>query len=227
MNFQQAEIVTRAFIEYRNSRSDSAFRNFYNLTLEDIKRKINYYKTMRLDSNTQYRIDESDVLQSVYFKIISHAGSYKEEMLFMPWLNTLIKNMFYSEVGKLNHDGKMLGIQSFEDDAEPSSLTETIDRIQSRSVDASYDPNVSLKKEIAIAKLFNLVVETIKEIPDLDTKRILYLHKIEGMPYNEIAKLLDKNPVTVRGLSARGMQKLMELLSKKIDFEEVRECIFL
>jgi DNA-directed RNA polymerase specialized sigma24 family protein len=135
--------------------------------------------------------------------------------------------MFYSEVGKLNHDGKMLGIQSFEDDAEPSSLTETIDRIQSRSVDASYDPNVSLKKEIAIAKLFNLVVETIKEIPDLDTKRILYLHKIEGMPYNEIAKLLDKNPVTVRGLSARGMQKLMELLSKKIDFEEVRECIFL
>ena len=64
----------------------------------------------------------------------------------------------------------------------------------------------------------SFVWDAVKDLP-VQFREVIHLHYYEGYSTEEIARLLDRNPSTVRSDLRRGREKLKAVLKEAYDFE--------
>lgn len=143
------------------------------------------------------RQEAEDILQEVFLKAFSEIKSLKNSESFGGWIKRIAINHSLNFLRKRKiyfteiEDDKMLDIQDDE-------WKET------------------LKKESRVQELQN----AIDELP-LQTRTIVNLFLFEEMPQEEIAKVLDIPPGTVRSYYHRAKKKIFEKLTQKIQDERI------
>lgn len=141
------------------------------------------------------RQEAEDILQEVFLKAFSEIKSLKNADSFGGWIKRIAINQSLNFLRKRKihfteiEDDKML-------DVKDDELEET------------------LNKESRVQELQNAIAE----LP-LQTRTIVTLFLFEEMPQEEIAKMLNLPPGTVRSYYHRAKKKIFEKLTQKIQNE--------
>jgi RNA polymerase sigma-70 factor (ECF subfamily) len=138
--------------------------------------------------------DAQDVVQEAYLRAFkSFAGFHGSNG--RPWLLTIVRNTSYTLL-KRNH---------------AVDLTTTFDEEIHGSGHESVSPATILEQ----SENAELIKEAMDELP-VEFREILVLRHLEGLSYNEIAKIAQLAPGTVMSRLARARGKLKETLSARM-----------
>ncbi|MDD3419624.1 MAG: sigma-70 family RNA polymerase sigma factor [Candidatus Gastranaerophilales bacterium] len=145
-----------------------------------------------------------DLSQEVLMRIAKSIKSLKKKEHFKLWMNQIIYNVFYDDLRRKKRKPNMFSIDSFYD--EPSEF-------QSKEIeDTSIHPDEKIKN-------FELDVLIRKSIRELEEpfREVVVLRELQGLSYEQIARILDTNIGTVKSRIARARAKLQEKLKDYLD----------
>ena len=136
------------------------------------------------------RTEAEEVFQEVFARLHANRLKYREEMPFLAWLFTLVKNALVDHLRKQQTRGKYLELSP---DAVRDAADEQAD-IEEVGGDAGE----------VIAQLSSLSREQ---------RRLLSLRFNEGLSFAEIAESLDISPSNARKFASRAIRKLRSLMA--------------
>lgn len=172
-------------VEQARSGEAEAFGHLYDLFLDKIYRFI-FLKV----SNKQ---EAEDLSQQVFMKAWEAIGRFEDEGVpFSSWLYKIARNLV---------------IDFYRTRKASISLEENIDsEVLWDEIDAGEEIVRNHEKEMILIALNDLTG---------DQKDVILLRYIEDLPYDEIAKITNKNQTALRILQYRGMKKLRVILEGK------------
>ncbi len=140
--------------------------------------------------------DQSDLIQEVNIRVWRFIGQLKKPESFRTWLSQLVMNVFYDELRKRPRDFHLVSLD------EPMSDDST----DTRDVrDSSQLPDdAMLGKE-----LMGVLMDAMADIPE-QFKQAQLLRDIQGLSYEEIAKLTNTELGTVKSRIARARMRIQE-----------------
>ena len=171
----------------------------YNALEELIKREQkNVYTSFCYLGANQENI--SDLTQEVLFRMSKNIKNLKNPSLFKSWLGQIITNLFYDELRKKQRYPDAVSIDSFWlKDEDDNCLLHICD-------------NTSKPDEKTIAKeLTDIIREMICQLPE-HFRIVIILRELQGLSYEEIAKITQTNVGTVKSRISRARNKLQECL---------------
>ena len=143
----------------------------------------------------------SDLTQEALFRVSKNIKSLKNPKLFKSWLGQIISNLFYDELRKKQRVPASVSIESYwlnEDDSDESIL--------------NICDNTTKPDEKTLGKeLTDVIREMIGRLPE-NFRLVIILREIQGLSYEEIAKITNTNVGTVKSRISRARNKLQECL---------------
>ncbi len=155
------------------------------------------------------RNDLADMTQDVLLRMCRSIKSLKNPKTFKYWLNRIITNRFYDELRKKPRQLNTVSMDApYSGDEDSQSSSRDIP-------DQSDEPD----KLVLNSELDKQVQEAISNLPE-HFRTIVVLREIQGLSYEEIAKLTNSNLGTVKSRLARARAKLQETLQPYIKGNE-------
>ncbi len=157
----------------------------------------------RLVYATAYRMlnnhsDAQDVSQEVFIKVYKKLDSYKPTYSFGAWISTITSNTSIDYIRK--HKKQSLLSLDKEIEFDDSSVGLTLE---------SNDPTP--EQELMQKEKRELIQKAI-ELLDEESRELIILRDINGIPYNEIAESLDLKLGTVKSKISRSRIKLQKII---------------
>lgn len=143
----------------------------------------------------------SDLTQEVLFRMSKNIKNLKNPKLFKSWLGQIISNLFYDELRKKKRIPISLSIDSYwqNDDG--------VDDIVLNICDNKSNPDEKTLGQ----ELSTLIRETICQLPE-NFRLVIILRELQGLSYEEIAKITQTNVGTVKSRISRARNKMQECL---------------
>lgn len=135
--------------------------------------------------------DAADCTQEIFIRVFRNIGNFRFKSLFSTWLYRVAVNNCYS-FAKAKNKRYMV------------SSDNMVDRIR----EPSPDPSQALSTKEA-GEAFKRALSKLKEVQ----RNVIILRDLEGKSYQEIAKISNMNPGTVRSTLARARYKMAEQLN--------------
>lgn len=157
-----------------------------------------YHQALRLLSNPE---DAADVTQEVFLKVWRNLPSFRGESGFSTWLYRLTDN---AAIDLLRREKKRRGDGSLDDDGQGWDAA---------LADPAPTPHQAAERE----ELRQSVAEALSRLSQ-EHRRVLVLREINGLSYDEIGRLLDLTPGTVKSRIARARLSLANILLKSGTF---------
>jgi RNA polymerase sigma-70 factor (ECF subfamily) len=148
-----------------------------------------YNFAYRLAGNEQ---DARDLVQEAFARALEHAGSYDPARAFDSWLLRILHNVFLDGVRRLAHRSTVSL-----DAPAPAEETSWEDILPSKDLTA---PDELIRRES-----IDLVQLALERLP-AHYKAAILLCDVEGMSYDEIARIMDVPVGTVRSRIHQGRQ---------------------
>jgi len=161
-----------------------------------------YNMAYRYTGNVQ---DAEDITQEVFLRVFRSLSGFKEESSFSTWIYRITSNVCidYSRK-KPGKTGNLISIDSTDEEGHEIQI-----RGEAFSPEEEYD-----KREIREA-----IADAILKLPD-NHRQAIILRDINGLSYDEIAKILDISEGTVKSRIARARGQLCKILTGKGNFFE-------
>ena len=145
-----------------------------------------------------------DLAQEVMLRIARSIKTLKRKENFKLWMNHIIYNVFYDDLRKKKRKPQILSIDNFYEDTPETPQKEIEDK---RITPAEKIKNIEL--DIIIRNAIRGLEEHFREV--------VVLRELQGLSYEQIAKILDTNVGTVKSRLARARTKLQKKLKKYIE----------
>ncbi len=165
-------------------------------TLIKRNEKIVYNTLYHLDPN---RPDLSDLTQEVLFRMTRSIKKLRNPDTFKYWLNQIITNLFYDELRRKTR--KLPTV----------SIDEPISDQDSATVATREIPDIGQVPEETIlgSELDEKIKEAIQKLPE-QFRVVVVLRELQGLSYDEIAKITKTSIGTVKSRLARARGKLQD-----------------
>lgn len=145
-----------------------------------------------------------DLAQEVLMRIARSIKTLKRKENFKLWMNHIIYNVFYDELRKKKRRPQVLSIDNF--------YEETPETPQKEIEDLRIHPDEKMKN----TELESVIRTAIRDLEE-HFREVVVLRELQGLSYEQIAKILDTNVGTVKSRIARARSKLQERLKEYID----------
>lgn len=129
-----------------------------------------------------------DLVQSTFLSVVRSADRYQRGLKVVPWLLTIAGNAARDALRRNRH-------------REVSVEDETVEPFFEM---APSDPGARKRIEAAFAEL------------PVQQREAVVLHKLEGLPFDEIARMLDITETAARIRAHRGYERLRGLLGEEL-----------
>ena len=142
-----------------------------------------------------------DLTQEVLFRMSKNIKNLKNPKLFKSWLGQIITNLFYDELRKKQKFPDAISIDSywFNDEKDENNILHICD-------------NKLKPDERTIGKeTSEIIQEMICRLPE-HFRIVIILRELQGLSYEEIAKITQTNVGTVKSRISRARNKLQECL---------------
>ena len=154
-----------------------------------------YRLCLRMMGNEQ---DAADMAQEAFLRAWRSLSSYKGQSRFSTWLYRVTSNVCLDELRRRRR-GETESMQALEENGfEP--------------VDPAETPEMALDR----AELRRDLAEAISQLGS-EQRAALILRDVQGLPYEEIAQILDLNLNTVKSRISRARSALREMLLGKTE----------
>ncbi len=168
------------------------------LAFEDI---VHQYE--RLVYATAYRMlnnhsDAQDVSQEVFIKVYKKLDSYKPTYSFGAWISTIASNTSIDYIRKHKKQSLL-------------SLDKEIE-FEDSSVGLTLESNDLTPEQELIQKEKRELIQKAIELLDEESRELIILRDVNGIPYNEIAENLDLKLGTVKSKISRSRIKLQKII---------------
>ncbi len=143
----------------------------------------------------------SDLTQEALFRVSKNIKSLKNPRLFKSWLGQIISNLFYDELRKRQRIPDSVSIESYwlNDESSDNSILNICD-------------NTLKPDEKTLGReLSDIIREMISRLPE-HFRLVIILRELQGLSYEEIAKITNTNVGTVKSRISRARNKLQECL---------------
>ncbi len=142
-----------------------------------------------------------DLTQEALFRMSKNITKLKNPKLFKSWLGQIISNLFYDDLRKKQRKPDAISIDSYwiNDDDSDDCVLNICDN------DLKPDEH-TLGKELT-----DIIREMICKLPD-HFRLVIILRELQGLSYEEIAKITRTNVGTVKSRLSRARNKLQECL---------------
>ncbi|MCD7780906.1 MAG: sigma-70 family RNA polymerase sigma factor [Candidatus Gastranaerophilales bacterium] len=143
----------------------------------------------------------SDLTQEALFRMSKNIKNLKNPKLFKSWLGQIVTNLFYDELRKKQRIPDSVSIDSYwlHDDENDDCVLHICD-------------NKLKPDETTIGKeLTDVIREMICRLPE-HFRVVIILRELQGLSYEEIAKITKTNVGTVKSRISRARNKLQECL---------------
>lgn len=151
-----------------------------------------------------HREDLLDLTQEVLLRMSKNIKSLKNPKTFKSWLGQIISNLFYDQLRKKQRSLNVVSIEGGWDEDDKSCPALEIK-----------DEKPRLEEKAIGNELSQIIVEMISRLPE-QFKFVIVLREIQGLSYEEIAKVTNTNVGTVKSRIARARNKLQECLKPYI-----------
>ncbi len=152
----------------------------------------------------QNKADAEDITQEVFIEVFRSIGKFKGESKLSTWIYRIAVTKSLEFLRKKNRSKRFVLFQVKTEDVDP------IEEIPS-----FHHPGVQLENKERAAILF----AALKKLPE-NQRTAFILHKMEDLPYAEIATILNVTGSAVESLMFRAKQNLQKLL---VDYYEKNE----
>lgn len=143
----------------------------------------------------------SDLTQEALFRMSKNIKTLKNPNLFKSWLSQIVSNLFYDELRKKQKVPDSVSIDSYWLNDENS------DNCVLHICDNTTKPDdKTLNRELT-----DVIRETICQLPE-HFRLVIILRELQGLSYEEIAKITKTNVGTVKSRIARARNKMQECL---------------
>jgi RNA polymerase sigma-70 factor (ECF subfamily) len=149
------------------------------------------------------RESAEDVLQEVFIKLAKARDLYEPRSLFRPWVYTIARNH------GLNHL-RSRAVASAQKNISFDELTDPTSDRPGRELAGKDDTFKSIASKDEVGRLDRIIAR----LPS-PSKEVFILHAVEGLSHEEIAKVLELNPATVRTHFHRARAQLCRLLAQR------------
>ena len=147
----------------------------------------------------------SDLTQEALFRMSKNIKNLKNPKLFKSWLGQIVTNLFYDELRKKQRIPDSVSIESFwtNDDNNENTILNICD-------------NTLKPDERTLGKeLTDIIKDTICALPE-HFRLVIILRELQGLSYEEIAKITQTNVGTVKSRISRARNKLQQCLKPYI-----------
>ncbi len=143
----------------------------------------------------------SDLTQEALFRVSKNIKNLKNPKLFKSWLGQIISNLFYDELRKKQKIPDSVSIESFwlNDENNDSSLLNICDN------------TLKPDEKTMGRELTDIIREMIGKLPE-HFRLVIILRELQGLSYDEIAKITNTSVGTVKSRISRARNKLQECL---------------
>lgn len=172
----------------------------FELLIDEHFKKI-YNIAYRLSGN---EADASDMTQEVLIKIFRHIGAFNGNSKFSTWVYRVATNTCLDELKKIKRRSTY-SLDAELDTGENEVVVQVRDEAPTPDI-------VAEQKELSAA-----VGKAIKRLSP-DHSAVVILRDIQGMSYEEIAKILNCSVGTVKSRLNRGRAQLKKILEKDYYF---------
>jgi RNA polymerase sigma-70 factor, ECF subfamily len=142
--------------------------------------------------------EAEDIGQQVFVRVWKSAARYEPTAKFTTWLMTITRNLVFNELRRRRR-AHLVSMEEVEDDAVQHQLADA---------EASGPSKKLLETEMQEA-----IDAAIASLPEKQRLAIV-LRRYEGMPYDEIAKVLDTSVEALKSILFRARAGLRETLAK-------------
>ena len=143
----------------------------------------------------------ADLTQEALFRMSKNIKKLKNPQNFKAWLGQIISNLFYDELRKKQRSINAISIDSFwlEEGQEISPSLNICDN--------KFKP----EKKTLENELCDVIKDSICNLPE-HFRIVIILRDLQGLSYDDIAKITQTNVGTVKSRIARARNKLQEIL---------------
>ena len=143
----------------------------------------------------------SDLTQEALFRMSKNIKNLKNPKLFKSWLGQIVSNLFYDELRKKQRTLDSVSIDSYWLNNEEN------DDCVLHICDTKHKPDdKTLGNELS-----DIIKETICSLPE-HFRLVIILRELQGLSYEEIAKITQTNVGTVKSRISRARNKMQETL---------------
>ncbi len=147
----------------------------------------------------------SDLTQEALFRMSKNIKTLKNPKFFKSWLGQIITNLFYDELRKKQRVPEAVSIDSYWSNDEDN------DNAVLNICDNTLKPDEkTMGKELT-----SIIREMICKLPE-HFRIVIILRELQGLSYEEIAKITQTNVGTVKSRISRARNKLQECLKPYI-----------
>lgn len=143
----------------------------------------------------------SDLTQEALLRMSKNIKKLKNPKLFKSWLGQIISNLFYDDLRKKQRRPESVSIDSYwinEDENDDCILH-------------ICDNNLKPDEKTLGKELTDVIREMICRLPE-HFRLVIILRELQGLSYEEIAKITQTNVGTVKSRISRARNKLQECL---------------
>lgn len=148
-------------------------------------------------SIVQNEADAEDITQEVFIDVYESLADFREEAQLSTWIYRITVNKaldFEKRKKRHKHGGLLKRIFSVKEEEEPANFNH---------------PGAQLDNKEKAAVLF----KALKKLPQ-NQQVAFTLHKIEGLPYREVAEIMETSLYAVESLMARARSSLKKILEQ-------------
>ncbi len=147
----------------------------------------------------------SDLTQEALFRMSKNIKNLKNPKFFKSWLGQIVTNLFYDELRKKQRSPEAVSIDSYWLNDEEN------DNCVLHICDNKLKPDEkTMGKELT-----DVIKDTICMLPE-HFRIVIILRELQGLSYEEIAKITQTNVGTVKSRISRARNKLQECLKPYI-----------
>lgn len=147
----------------------------------------------------------SDLTQEALFRMTKNIKTLKNPKLFKSWLGQIITNLFYDELRKKQRVPNYVSIDTFWQN----------DELNDNCALHVCDNNLKPDETTIGNELTDIIREMICKLPE-HFRIVIILRELQGLSYEEIAKITKTNVGTVKSRISRARNRLQECLKPYI-----------
>jgi RNA polymerase sigma-70 factor (ECF subfamily) len=163
-----------------------------------------YGLALRLVRN---RADAEDLVAETVTKAWLAIDTLDDPDRFRPWIFRILRNQFISEHRKASTRPRLVSIDEQEDDAGETDVISLLNRQPDEFLQWWANPET----DVANRLLGEQIMAAIEELPESFRETILLVN-VDGLGYDEAAKVLGVPPGTIRSRMKRGRTLLQKAL---------------
>ena len=172
--------------------------NAFDVLFDKYKNRIFRYVCYVYNLFGSNRNISEDIVQEVFINVITKRNTYDPEFKFSTWLYSITRNLCINRMRS----------RSFQNDQH----TYPLDPIYEAAFSEKPDAISSIEK----AELKEVIKRAVGELPG-KYKEVFILHELNGLSYDEIARVLEINENTIRTRFHRARSLLMEKIKPYLE----------